>query len=156
MTLTILVVEDDREFLLAFAADLLGLSDSFRLEFVMSVPDAWDRIESIRNDDDDLALVLCEGWVSGDSGVEFLVALAADDRLDQAKKIIVTGSTRLNDTIRAVNNAHIDHCVATPWNGDDLRDVVSELLTDYVLDNDVDPLPYMRHLNDERVMEIWR
>ncbi len=156
MTLTILILEDDPELMRAFQRDLDLFSDSVRVESTEKVSDAWNRVELISDDDDELALVLCECKVRGESGVEFLIALAQDERFDPAKKVMVTSPSGVEDAIRAVNNAHIDHYVAKPWDARELQDAVAELLTDYVLDNDVDPLPYMRHLDDERVMEIWR
>ena len=156
MTLTILILEDEPELLRAFERDLSMFSDSFRVESTVSLPDAWSRVESICDDDDELALILCECKVQGESGVEFLISLAQDERCDPAKKVMITGPAGVEDAIRAVNNAHIDHYVAKPWDPQELQDAVAELATDYVLDNDIDPLPYMKHLDDERVMEIWR
>ena len=46
--------------------------------------------------------------------------------------------------------------MAKPWDPDQLCEVVRELLTDYVLENDVDPLYYMRDLDEERVLDVWR
>ncbi|MFT0847822.1 response regulator [Actinomycetaceae bacterium L2_0104] len=156
MTLTILVLEDDEELLRAFERDLAGFGDRFRMETAESLPEAWERIETVCADDDELALVLCECKVRGESGVEFLIALAQDERYDPAKKMMITGDSGVEDAIRAVNNAHLDQYLTRPWDPGELQEEVRELLTDYVLENDVDPLPYMTHLDDERVMEIWR
>ena len=156
MTLTIVVVEDNPETLRVFERDLIPFADRLRLESTDSFDGAAALVEEIIEDDDELALVLCECHVGGESGVEYLVTLAEDERFDSTKKVLVTGVTDLGDAIRAVNKAHLDHYVANPWDPDELWNTVTDLLTDYVLENDINPLPYMPCLDDERVMEIWR
>ena len=156
MTLTVVVVEDNPETLRVFARDFTPFADRLRIESADCFEGAATLLREIIKDDDELALVLCECHVAGESGVEYLVTLAEDERFDATKKVLVTGVTDLSDAIRAVNKAHLDHYVTTPWDSDELWNTVTDLLTDYVLENDINPLPYMPCLDDERVMEIWR
>ena len=112
MTLTVLVVEDNPETLRVFQRDLTPFADRLRIESTGSFAGAAALVEQLLEDDDELALVLCECQVGGESGVEYLVTLAEDERFDSTKKVLVTGATDLTDAIRAGNKAHLDHYVA--------------------------------------------
>ena len=156
MTLSILILEDEPEVRHALERDLRPFADRFPIEAAETYEDAWDVVEEIVDSDDQLALVLSDHRLPGRDGVDFLISVTNDDRVADAKKILVTGQAYLDDTVRAVNNAHLDYYVAKPWDPDQLCEVVRELLTDYVLENDVDPLYYMRDLDEERVLDVWR
>lgn len=156
MTLTMVMVEDNPETLRVLERDLTPFAARLRIESTDSFEGAASLVEQVFEDDDELALVLCECQVGGESGVEYLVALAEDERFDSTKRVLVTGPSDLMDAVRAVNRAYLDRYVAKPWDPDELRNTVTGLLTDYVLDNDINPLPYMPCLDDERVMDIWR
>lgn len=60
-----------------------------------------------------------------------------NERFDSTKVLVADGSHRC---YRAVNKAHLDHYVAKPWDPDELWNTVTDLLTDYVLENDINPL----------------
>ena len=57
---------------------------------------------------------------------------------------------------RAVNQAGLDYYIGKPWNPDELRAVVRDQLTEYVLESGVNPLPYVSVLDGVRVMEAIR
>ncbi|MDN6486491.1 response regulator [Ancrocorticia populi] len=156
MTLCILILEDEPEVRHALERDLQPFADRFQLESAESYADAWDVVEEIVQSEDELALVLSDHRLPDRDGVDFLISLSEDDRVSDAKKILVTGQAYLDDTVRAVNKAHLDYYVAKPWEAAELCEVVRELLTDYVLENGVDPLHYMRDLDEERILEVWR
>lgn len=156
MTLAILLLEDEPEVRHALERDLQEFAERFRMESAESFEEAWDVIGEIDDSDDELALVLVDHRLPGRNGVDFLISLTDDERGEDAKKILVTGQAYLDDTVRAVNRAHLDYYVAKPWDPTELCDVVRELLTDYVVENGVDPLPYLRDLNEERILEVWR
>ena len=44
-----------------------------------------------------------------------LVAMTDDERTAAARKVLVTGQADQDDTIRAVNEAGLDHYIAKPW-----------------------------------------
>ena len=50
-----------------------------------------------------------------------------------ARRVLVTGQAGHEDTIRAINEAELDHYVAKPWDPEEFRAVVREQLTDFVL-----------------------
>ena len=66
------------------------------------------------------------------------------------------GQADLADTVRAVNDASLDHYIAKPWDHDELLDVVTEQLTDYVEATGINPIPHMRVLDQVRAVELIR
>ncbi|MDO4259766.1 MAG: response regulator [Actinomycetaceae bacterium] len=156
MTLTILSLEDEAEVRDALERDLEGFWDRIRLETAEDVDDAWAALEAVIADGDELALVLSDHRLPGQSGVDFLVDLVADTRFPGVRTVLVTGQADQDDTIRAVNQAKLDHYIAKPWAKEDLIAVVRDQLTEYVLDAGIDPLPYLPVLDGVRVMESLR
>lgn len=153
MTLTILSLEDEADVREALERDLEGFWSKVRLETAQDVEDAWDAVEEIARDGDQLAVVLSDHRLPGKSGVDFLVELVNDPRFTATRTVLVTGQADQDDTIRAVNQAGLDYYIAKPWTPENLRQVVRTQLTDYVLETGVDPLPYMPLLDAVRVME---
>ena len=151
MTLTILSLEDEADVRDALERDLEHFWDKIRLEVAEDVDDAWAVIDEIVEDGDELALVLSDHRLPGKSGVDFLVELMKDERFGATRTVLVTGQADQSDTIRAVNQAGLDYYIGKPWNPDELRAVVRDQLTEYVLESGVNPLPYVSVLDGPHV-----
>ena len=156
MKLTILVVDDEPEVRDAVVGDLAPFADVVRIEPAEDVEDAWEVVTEVEEDGDVLALVLADHRMPGTSGVDMLIAMEDDERTADARKVLVTGQADQADTIRAVNEAGLDHYVAKPWRAQDLQAVVRDQLTDYVLVTGTDPLAHLRALDQARAMEMLR
>lgn len=156
MNLTILILDDEPEVRAAVERDLLVFAEHIRVEVASEVEEAWEIVDELAADGDVLALALCDHRMPGTTGVEFLVQMMDDDRTAGTRKVLVTGQAQLRDTVRAVNEAHLDHYIAKPWDVDELHQVVRTMLTDYVEDMDIDPLPYLDVLDTTRAMELVR
>lgn len=85
-----------------------------------------------------------------------LVEMADDERTADARKVLVTGQADQADTIRAVNEAGLDHYIAKPWRAARLQEVVRAQLTDFVLEAGLDPLAHLRALDAARALEALR
>ncbi|WP_127841171.1 response regulator [Actinomyces wuliandei] len=156
MKLTILVVEDEPEVRDAVVADLAPFSPVVRVEPAEDVEDALEVVSEVDDDGDVVALVLADHRLPGRTGVDMLVQMRGDERTASARKVLVTGQADQADTIRAVNEAGLDHYIAKPWQPEQLHDVVRTQLTDFVLDTGLDPLPHLRALDGPRAMEALR
>lgn len=156
MNLAILILEDEAEVRAAVERDLLPFAEQIRVEVASDVEEAWEVIDELTEDGDVLALALCDHRMPGTTGVEFLVQMMDDDRTAATRKVLVTGQAQLHDTVRAVNEANLDHYIAKPWDVDELHQVVRAMLTDYVEDMDIDPLPYLDVLDATRAMDLVR
>jgi len=154
--LAVLVIEDEPPVRTALARDLAEFAGTIRIELAESVDDAWEVIDEISNDGDVLALILSDHRLPGASGVDFLVSSMADPRTRDARRVLVTGQAGLQDTIRAINDGHLDHYIAKPWDAADLKKIVRDQLTTFVLDNGIDPLIALPALDGVRAMEALR
>lgn len=156
MTLAILSLEDEANVREALERDLDDFWRHVRLEVADDADDAWSAVEDIVADGDELALVLSDHRLPGKSGVDFLVELVKDPRFSSTKTVLVTGQADQDDTIRALNEAGLDHYIAKPWDPVKLQEVVRKQLTDFVLEAEINPLPYLPVLDGVRVMEAIR
>ncbi|AWB82397.1 hypothetical protein C3B44_08560 [Corynebacterium yudongzhengii] len=156
MNLAILILEDEAEVRAALERDLLPFAETVRLEVASDVEEAWDVVTEINDDGDVLALALCDHRLPGTTGVEFLVQMMSDDRTAATRKVLVTGQAQLADTVRAVNEADLDHYIAKPWDVEELHQVVRTMLTDYVEDLELNPLPFYDALDAQRAIELSR
>ncbi len=118
--LAVLIVEDEPEVRDALVRDLEPLADTLRIETADDVPDARAALSDIAADGDRLAFVLADHRLPGTTGVDFLVELSAEHATQATRKVLVTGQADHADTIRAVNDAGLDHYIAKPWNPSDL------------------------------------
>ena len=101
---------------------------------------------------DRVGLALCDHLLPGERGVDYLVELNGDPATRPIRKVLITGQAGLEDTIRAVNEADLDHYIAKPWTVENLHEVVREQLTDYVIDNEEELLPFVAVLNGAKLM----
>ena len=153
--LAVLIVEDEPEVRDALRRDLESLADTLRLETADSVDDARAALDDVAADGDQLALVLADHRLPGTTGVDFLVELNADPGSATTRKVLVTGQADHADTIRAVNEAGLDHYIAKPWDPADLVAVTVAAVTDYIIATGIDPLPYVRDLDGPRLLEAY-
>ena len=156
MKLVILVVEDEPEVRDAVVGDLTPFAGVVRVEPAEDVDDAWEVVSEVEADGDLIALILADHRLPGRSGVDMLVEMSDDERTGAARKVLVTGQADQADTIRAVNEAGLDHYIAKPWDPADLQATVRTQLTDFVLEAGINPLPHLRALDGVRAMEALR
>ena len=156
MKLVILVVEDEPEVRDAVVGDLTPFAGVVRVEPAEDVDDAWEVVSEVEADGDLVALILADHRLPGRSGVDMLVEMSDDERTGAARKVLVTGQADQADTIRAVNEAGLDHYIAKPWDPADLQATVRTQLTDFVLEAGINPLPHLRALDGVRAMEALR
>lgn len=152
--LAILIVEDEPEVRDALIRDVAPFENQFRIEAAESVEDARAALQGLDDAGQQVALVLCDHLLPGVHGVDFLIELNDDKVTNPARKVLVTGQAGLEDTIRAVNDADLDHYIAKPWEEDELQDIVREQLTEYVSRWVDDLLPYVPILDGAKLMAI--
>ncbi len=152
MQLAVLVLEDEPEVRDAIVRDLDPFADTIRVEAAEDVADAREVLAELQRDGASLALVLADHRLPGTTGVDFLIELCRDDDHGRSRKVLITGQADQQDTIRAVNEAGLDHYVTKPWDPDELRALVRDELTTYVLQQEMDPLPVLAVLDASRAM----
>ncbi|WP_165310985.1 response regulator [Vibrio ziniensis] len=149
----ILCVDDEREVLDSVIQDIDCFEEHFIIEAAQSVSEAKSVIEDYRKQEVYLALILCDHIMPEQTGISFLIEL--NDEVDTAKtrKVLLTGQAGLNDTVEAVNHASLDFFIAKPWMGDQLRQAVKDQLTQYVIENDKDLMPWVKVLDTEKILK---
>jgi two-component system chemotaxis response regulator CheY len=150
--IAILVIEDEPEVREAIFRDLESFAGSFQIELAEDVTDARTVMEELSASGDRVGLALCDHLLPGERGVDLLVELNADSATRSVRKVLLTGQAGLEDTVRAVNEADLDHYIAKPWTVEKLHEVVRQQLTDYVIENEEDLLPYVAILDGPRLM----
>lgn len=149
--LVVLVIEDEPEVRAAIVRDLEGALTTVRIDQASDVDDALAAMDEATAAGDRIGLILADHRLPGRDGVDLLVDLHREPATASIKKVLVTGQADQQDTIRAVNEADLDHYISKPWDRDDLLRVTIDLLTDYVIETGVDPLAHMRDLDAARL-----
>ena len=152
----ILVIEDEPEVLDSIIRDITEFEEYFNLEMADTAEEAEALIEEIVAEDGKIGLVLCDHVLPGKNGVELLVEMQNEEKTKLTRKVLITGQAGLDETVKAVNEADLKHYIAKPWQKEELVDITRNLLTDYVIENVKDPLPYMKILDSERIAESLR
>lgn len=145
--LAILCVDDQREVLAALKKDLAFFEEACDIIDCESATEAWEQVQALKASGTPLFLVVCDHIMPGENGVDFLARLTRKEEFRNMKKILLTGLADQHDTIRAINEAHVDLYVEKPWESDNLIASIKELLTDYITITGIDPEPFHLYLD---------
>ena len=152
----ILVVEDELEVMEALIQDLEKFEVLFPVEAANNTIEAEEVINSILEKGDKVGLILCDHILPGKNGIDLLIELNENGQTSAMKKVLVTGQARHEDTIIAVNKADLDHYIEKPWKQEELEKVVTDELTDFVIENESNLLPFMQVLDMEKISHHLR
>lgn len=148
----ILCVDDQREVLAALTKDLDPITSHLAIVEAESADEAMSLIQELINDGERVALIISDHVMPGTSGVEFLTRVSQQKLAPQTRKLLLTGLATHEDTIRAINQAHIDQYIAKPWDPDALLTTVRKLVTGYIFDVMPDDYMSFREVLDPDVM----
>lgn len=151
--IVILCVEDEAEVRDAVLRDLTPFRSVLRVEAAENVEDARAVLAECKGEEDSVGLILCDHLMPGVRGVDFLVELQGNPDYAATRKVLITGQAGLEDTVRAVNEARLHHYIAKPWDAEELRKIVRDQLTTYVLETQEDVIPYVAVLDGPRLLE---
>lgn len=152
----ILVVEDELEVMEALVKDLEKFETMFPIETANDAKEAEEVIDYIIDHAHKIGLILCDHVLPGKNGVNLLIEMQNHPDTAKSKKVLVTGQAGHEDTVLAINRADLDHYIAKPWTREELEKVVVDQLTNYVIENENNLLPYMQILDAEKLSEVLR
>lgn len=152
----IICVEDEPQVLDVILMDLAALEEVFPIEVAVSADDARELIREIQQGGGQIGLAVCDHVMPGDSGVDLMIEMQQDEFTTKTRKVLLTGQAGLDATIEAVNKAKLNRYIAKPWDPKNLLKVAKEELTNYVIENGKDLLPYMGVLDAGRLQEELR
>ena len=138
----IICVDDQRDVLAALLKDLDVFEAVFPVSDCESAQEARELLEEFDEKGMPAGLIICDHIMPEQNGIDFLAEIAEDTRFAKIKKLLLTGLATHADTIRAINNAHIDHYIEKPWQSDELADIIKKLLTAFVVENGYDYTRY--------------
>ena len=124
----IICVDDEREVLAALKKDLAEVSENYLVSDCETAAEAWELLEELHGEGQEISLIICDHIMPGENGVEFLTRLYQDERFRDVKKIMLTGLATHQETIRAINEAHIDVYFEKPWDPELLLEKVNMLI----------------------------
>ena len=145
--INIICVDDEREVLDSVMRDLDYFSDTFNIEECQSAGECLDLLDELDDEQEYVALIISDHVMPEKSGVELLTEVAADNRFSGTKKLLLTGLATQTDTIKAINNAKLDHFLEKVWDPEELLQTVKELVTEYIIEKGIDYEPYMEKLD---------
>ncbi|MDK9738960.1 response regulator [Vibrio sp. D404a] len=148
----ILCVDDEPEVLNSVLQDLAPFEEHFVVEGAESVDEAKEVIQEMHQDGIKLALILCDHIMPEKTGIDFLIELNKNAPTQPTRKLLLTGQAGLEDTVTAINNAALDFYISKPWRGNELRDTITQQLTDYVIQQDDNLLQWTSILDTERIL----
>jgi response regulator RpfG family c-di-GMP phosphodiesterase len=149
-------LEDEPAVLSAVVRDLAPFEDAFQIVPVESVAEARKVLATLTEKKIPLALALCDHLLPGVSGTEFLVELNHAEKTRATRKVLITAQAGLSDTVKAINEGNLNHYIGKPWQPEDLRAVVCDQLTSYLLATKTNPLPYLSVLDAPRLLEAMQ
>ena len=145
--INIICVDDEREVLDSVMRDLDYFSDTFNIEECQSAFECLDLLDELDAEQEHVALIISDHVMPEKSGVELLTEVAADNRFSGTKKLLLTGLATQTDTIKAINNAKLDHFLEKVWDPEELLQTVKELVTEYIIEKGIDYELYMDKLD---------
>lgn len=155
--INILCVDDQSDVLESVVRDLQSLEKFFRIETADSVEEAKSLLLELDGKSEKVGLVVSDHVMPGEeSGVDLLRYVDSNSRFSKTRKILLTGQAGHADTIRAINEAHIDNYFDKPWNADVLLNAAKSLLTRFILDSGFDYEEYMPILDQDVLREYLK
>ena len=150
--LIILCIEDEDEVRDAVVRDLEEFEPVFTVEMAEDADDARQVVKESLDDGDTIAMVIADHRLPGMQGTDFLIELQSKEETASSRKVLLTGQAGHEDTIRAINEADLHHYVSKPWTREELHTVVKQQLTEFVLRNVEDVLPFVALLDGPRLL----
>ncbi len=152
----IICIDDQREVLATLRRDLTIFTDVVNILDCESAEEALELIDDIETTGEQVCLFICDHIMPGSSGVDFLIGLTEERRCRGARKLLLTGLATHQDTILAINRAHIDHYIEKPWSTEALQKVVRELATSWLLENGFDHKKFQPIIDSKTLLMIMQ
>lgn len=151
--LYIICLEDQPEVLETIVNQLAFFENHLVIEECSSADEARELVEEIDSEGNHVAVIVSDHVMPGETGVDFLSKIHQDDRFKTTKKVLITGQATHMDTIQAINMAGLDRYISKPWKQEELLQIVSTLLTDFIFDKGIEYNEFMEVLDKNRLFE---
>jgi DNA-binding NtrC family response regulator len=123
----ILCVDDDITILMSLKAQLkYRLGDQFNYEVAESAEEAWEVINDLKAQSEQIAVIISDWIMPNVKGDEFLIDVHA--KYPNIIKLILTGHADAEAITRAKEHANLSGCLVKPWNVDELITIIESAL----------------------------
>lgn len=99
-----------------------------------------------------ISLIVSDMRMPGMDGAELLSRIAK--QYPEVKQILLTGYSDVDSTVKAINSAKISRYVAKPWENDQLKEVIAEVLAEYQLREEYVALVSLTEQQNEELLEL--
>ena len=131
----IVCVDDDRALLDGLIQQLeVAFSDTHEIEGAESAQEAITLIEELHQGTDVVEMVISDQVMPGMKGAQLLELV--HQKHPKIITVMLTGQGGLDSAIRAINNAGLSKYLVKPWNDEDLRITIRDLLEKYRLEQE--------------------
>lgn len=154
--INIICVDDEREVLDSVSRDLAFFSDVFNIEECESAQECLDLLDELNADDESVAVIISDHVMPQKNGVDLLVEVEMDNRFIGTKKLLLTGLATQADTIRAINEARLDHFLEKVWDPEELLQTVKELLTEFIVEKGIELDDYVELLDAKTLHRLLK
>lgn len=155
-TLNLICIDDQREVLASLEKELGPLEAFVDVHPCESAEEATEVLEDLDAEGKTPSLIICDHVMPGKNGIEFLTEISQDGRFSDTRKILLTGQATHSDTITAINHARIDRYIEKPWKPERLLTTIKVLLTEYILHQQLDYLPYQQIIDQETLFRLLK
>jgi len=123
MSMAIVLVDDEKVILDSLRSQLAShFRDRFLYETAESVPEAWEIIDELVEDDTQIIVIVSDWLMPGTKGDQFLCDLR--ERHPEIKSVLLTGHADPSAVERCKREARVERVLFKPWRADDLRSIV--------------------------------
>lgn len=123
----IICVDDQPEIVVSLLAQLENaVGHSCEIEIAESATEALKIFEELEERGEQIDIVITDEIMPGMQGSQFLEII--HKRNPNIMTVMLTGQAGFDDVMYAVNHAELDQCIRKPWNYNDLKETVFNLL----------------------------
>lgn len=123
----ILCVDDDKTILMSLKAQLkYRLGSTFNYEIAESAEEAWEVIDDLMENNEQIAVIISDWIMPNVKGDEFLISV--HEKHPDIIKLILTGHADDQAISRAKTQANLSGCLIKPWSVDELIDIIESAL----------------------------
>jgi two-component system chemotaxis response regulator CheY len=150
--LTVIAVDDERDIITSLDYDLREFQDILNIELCESGEEVLEVIADCVIRREALGLIITDQMMPEMTGVELIKQLERYPEMEHTKVIMLTGQATHQDTIEAINSHRLNFYISKPWDKSDLINTVKDLLSDFIIEEEIEAAPYMRYLNAVKLL----
>jgi CheY-like chemotaxis protein len=119
----ILCVDDDKTILMSLKAQLkYCFGDRFQYEVAESAAEAWEVIEELSEDNQQIVLIISDWLMPEMKGDEFLIQV--HEKYPNIVKMMLTGMADPDAIARTEKFANLACCLSKPWTKEELASAI--------------------------------